>query len=666
MRPSRLWSSFWSWVHSAPVKVKIMGIALGVILLLGLVVTLQVRTIITGRMLQELDQRGGAVARDVAGRATDLILTDNLFALQELVRNTMENNEDVRYVFVQDRDGHVLAHTFGVPFPSDLLTANIAKPADRFRVELLDTEDGVIHDVAVAILEGRAGTTRVGLSEQRLQTIVQDTTWLLLMVTGIVSLVGVAGAYLLTLVLTRPISQLVQVTRAVARGDFSQKARVRTGDEIGRLSADFNAMTEALARSRAEIEAFTRQLVRRNEELSALYDIAVTVSRSLQLEEILNGALTKVLEVMELRAGWVFLQDEQSGCLALAAQKGLSPQFATEEAEQELGYCICREVMDSREARVLDDIRSCPRLSQATLLREGLRAHASVPLKAKDKVLGIMNVAWDDDRRFPDEELNLLQSIGHQVGIAIENARLYAEVQRKEELRRQLLEQIILAQEDERKRVARELHDEVGQSLTALIMSLGSAEASLPPELTAIRGQLAEIEDLSSRTLEGIRRLMADLRPTLLDDLGLVPAIRWYAETHLARAGVQPGVEVIGPRRRLSSSFETALFRVVQEAVTNIVKHAGASQATVRVEFNPGSIATTIEDDGRGFDVAERRDGSGFGLLGMQERVTLLGGSLRIESEPGRGTRVFLEIPIQDSEGALSEGPDSPLLAVNG
>ncbi|MBI4494885.1 MAG: HAMP domain-containing protein [Chloroflexi bacterium] len=501
MRPFRLWSRFRCWTLSAPVRLKIMGIALGVIFLLGLAMTLQVRATLTGRMLEELEQRGVAVTRDVAGRAADLILTDNLFALQELVRTTMENNEDARYVFIVGRDGRILAHTFGEHFPPDLLVVNAAGPPARSRVELLETEEGLIHDLAVSILDGKAGVARVGMSERRLGEVVQGTTWLLLLVTVVVSLVGVAGAYLLTLVLTRPILQLVEVTRAVGRGDFSQQAPVWATDEIGRLSAAFNAMTEALARSRQEIEAYNRQLVRRNEELSVLYE----------------------------------------------------------------------------------------------------------------------------------------------------------EVQRKEELLRQLLEKLILAQEEERKRVARELHDEVGQSLTAVIMGLGTAEEGLPAELLPMRTQLARLQDLAAKTLEGIRRLMVDLRPTLLDDLGLIPAIQWYAETHLAPAGVAPTVEVVGPRRRLPPLVETALFRVAQEGITNIVKHAAASRATVRLEFRPASIAAAIEDDGTGFTRQEPRDGRGLGLMGMQERVTLLGGTLRLSSDQGRGTRIAIEIPLPDQgEEALA------------
>ncbi|MBI3989924.1 MAG: ATPase, partial [candidate division NC10 bacterium] len=164
MRPFDLWPRLRSWLLSFSVRVKIMGIALGVILLLGLVVTFQVRATLKATLKEELRRRGGSVARDIAGRAADLILTDNLFALNELVREAMETDHDVRYVFVVDQAKNLLVHTFGQHFPAGLLEANAVLPGERFKIEILETEEGLIHDVAAPILEGRVGTVRVGMS----------------------------------------------------------------------------------------------------------------------------------------------------------------------------------------------------------------------------------------------------------------------------------------------------------------------------------------------------------------------------------------------------------------------------------------------------------------------------------------------------------------------
>jgi len=253
-------------------------------------------------------------------------------------------------------------------------------------------------------------------------------------------------------------------------------------------------------------------------------------------------------------------------------------------------------------------------------------------------------VAGDDRAPLNDEDLDLLSAIGHQIALAIENARLYKEVQRKEEIRRQLLDKLITAQEEERRRLSRELHDEVGQSLTALIMNLGSAEAAVPPQFDSIRRHLGEIRGLLATTLEEIRRLMVDLRPTLLDDLGLIPAIRWFAETHLERARIKHSLEVVGHRRRLPPHVETALFRVVQEAITNIVRHSGARRAEIRVDFRDAWVGAEISDDGKGFDPSAAQ--GRLGLLGMEERVTFLGGRWAIQTEIGAGTRISVEIPV--------------------
>ncbi len=637
---------FRDWALSVPLRVKIMGIVLGVILLFSLAVTLQVRATLKATLREELEERGHSVARDVAGRAIDPMITDNLFAIDQLIRDRRQHDRDVRYVFILDRSGNLYAHTFDRGLPVGLLEANYSEPGEDGVAKVVLTEEGLVYDVAVPILEGRVGTVRVGMSEKNLQRILRDTTLILLLATGCVSFLGIAAAFLLTSVITRPIFDLVQVTEAVARGDLRQKATVRAEDEFGRLGIAFNSMTEALARSRSEIEQSNRQLLQRNEELSVLNSVATTVSRSLDLGQILDGALERVLDGVKIKAGWVFLGEEGDEHLKLAASRGLSESFLKEEAEKDLGDCICREVMVSGEARIVDDMLTCPRLTHQVLQKEGLQCHASIPLKAKNKVLGIMNLACPKEQRITVDDLKLLTAIGHQVGIAIENARLYEEVRQKEALRRRLLDELIRVQEEERKRVARELHDRVGQNLTALIMAVGSAEEILPPEAAHVRKHLAEIRTMMAAVVEETRRLMLDLRPALLDDLGLIPAIRSYAEAHLSPVGVQLQVEVGGTKRKLPSSVDIALFRVVQEAVTNIVKHAEASKASIRLHFNKSSVSATIVDDGHGFDRKESAlEARTFGLLGMEERTALLGGTLCIDSQPNGGTRVDLQIP---------------------
>jgi signal transduction histidine kinase len=235
---------------------------------------------------------------------------------------------------------------------------------------------------------------------------------------------------------------------------------------------------------------------------------------------------------------------------------------------------------------------------------------------------------------------------------------LYERLQEREEWREELLRKVISAQEDERRRLARELHDETSQTLSALAMKIETALAAWPQEPS--RERLVEAKALTVRTIEELHRLIFDLRPSVLDDLGLLSAIRWYAERHLERRGIAVRCEFSGTEARLQPELETALFRVVQEAITNIAKHAGAETVLVQFLEREDRIEIEIEDDGRGFSpdslpppAARER---GLGLLGMRERVELFGGTIEIDSAPGRGTRIAITVPLR-LEVAHAEDP---------
>jgi two-component system sensor histidine kinase UhpB len=204
--------------------------------------------------------------------------------------------------------------------------------------------------------------------------------------------------------------------------------------------------------------------------------------------------------------------------------------------------------------------------------------------------------------------------------------------------------QILHAQEEERRRIARELHDETSQALNALLLSIEMAQDSLPEHDVEARQRMEASKQLTAQTLDAIHNLAFDLRPTMLDDLGLVPSVRWYAKRQSETYGVQILVEADGLDERLPDQTEVALFRVVQEALTNVAKHANASLARVRLERRPGGIRLTVQDNGSGFDV-EQAHGDRLGLFGIQERVSLLGGSLDVESKRGRGTKLTVEVP---------------------
>ena len=230
----------------------------------------------------------------------------------------------------------------------------------------------------------------------------------------------------------------------------------------------------------------------------------------------------------------------------------------------------------------------------------------------------------------------------------------YREIERKEAARGELLRKVLTVQEEERRRIARELHDETTQSLAGLVMKLEAATATPVEANGKIKDMLLDIKNLALRTIDNVHKAIFDLRPSVLDDLGLLSALRWYAENRLGALGGKVRVEVTGEERKLPPEVEIALFRVVQEAINNIVRHAEAQNIVLGVEFKDSTIVIEVEDDGKGFDVPAvslRADRvQGLGLLGMKERVALLGGNVDIESRPGRGTHLTIVVPLKLAE----------------
>jgi signal transduction histidine kinase len=231
--------------------------------------------------------------------------------------------------------------------------------------------------------------------------------------------------------------------------------------------------------------------------------------------------------------------------------------------------------------------------------------------------------------------------------------RVNVQLHERERMRQQLLRTVISAQEDERKRIARELHDETSQTLAALGMGLDTAIAR--SDVPEARQKLADARRLVDRMNAELHRLIVNLRPSVLDDLGLAAAIEWFAERHLAAAGIAVRCELGDLDVRLPSEMEAAVFRVVQEAINNIARHAHAESVLIQLSGEEGVLTVEIEDDGRGFDVASAADGPGslrgVGLLGMRERIAILGGTLQIDSEPGEGTRILIKVPVTTAVG---------------
>jgi signal transduction histidine kinase len=273
------------------------------------------------------------------------------------------------------------------------------------------------------------------------------------------------------------------------------------------------------------------------------------------------------------------------------------------------------------------------------------------PVRRRDRTLGVIGVVWDPPRRMAQARRDLLGSLSILMGITMENAELLERLAEKEASLQGLLRKTLSAQEEERRRIARELHDETSQVLSALMMNADLLETQLDsqPDADGSRNRVEAVKALAEQAATNIDRMMLDLRPALLDELGLIPALRWYC----AQAGDLWGVEVEfqGERiERLPEHLEVAAFRIVQEAVSNVVRHAKAAKAWVRLSVGEGALRIQVADDGVGFDAVEAssraRTGEAVGLMGMRERAELAGGSFSVESTPGHGTTVSALIPV--------------------
>ena len=379
----------------------------------------------------------------------------------------------------------------------------------------------------------------------------------------------------------------------------------------------------------------------REHDLEILNALARELSHSLALERVLEAALRTVADLLGLDTGWVWLMDERTGGPRLAATRNLPPGLV-EHADLMLGECYCLTTYEAGDLRGAANVNVvwCTRLAK---LRDGsndLQYHASIPLYADERRLGVLNVASRDWRKLSDTDLDLLYTIGSLVSLALERTRLAEREAR-------------LAAVEERNRIARDLHDTLAQSLAAIALQLESAQA------LAERGEgdrAAATIDRSLRltraALDDARRSVLELRAPPLDGRGLLAAIRAVAGglRDLDGRPLEVVVHACEESDALPAAVETGLFNIAREALTNVARHAGTRAASVVLERHGDRVELRVTDDGVGFELAAV-PGDRFGLLGMSERARLLGGSLAVSSERGRGTTIVVDVPLHTATG---------------
>jgi signal transduction histidine kinase len=385
------------------------------------------------------------------------------------------------------------------------------------------------------------------------------------------------------------------------------------------------------------------ELQKQVRSLSALNQVMRTASQSLVVDDVLNNALEAVVEVMEADAAWVYLLREGETRLRLRAQRGLSTEFAQTVSTLELGVGLNGRVAQTGQTLLVagEGCEGAPATGSGArwgtgegAAQEGLRSVAAVPLRAKEAIVGVLGAATRTSRCFSPAEVELLSAIGSQVGISVENARLY-----------QRSRQVAIL--EERNRLAREIHDALAQGLTGIIVQLEAMERLAQRRPEQALASLQRAKDLARRSLQEARRSVWGLRPRSLEDMTLTEALQARVQALREEAGVEASLGVSGPRRILSPDVEINLFRIAQEALVNIQRHAQATLVRVQLDFGQAHLRLVVEDDGVGLPTVpgSSDDGHGLGLTGMRERAALLSGQMTVTSQPGEGTRVEVIVP---------------------
>jgi len=389
------------------------------------------------------------------------------------------------------------------------------------------------------------------------------------------------------------------------------------------------AAQAAVAIDNARLYESTARWLRRFESLN---EIGMGLASQLELTPLLELVARRLRELIDARIVLIALPGA-GGRLVVAAADG-EGTYGLPGMELDLDHSKMGRVLERSRSERVDAVLEDPEVDDATARRLGVHSGLYVPLVVRGHAIGVV-VAHDHaglDTRFDDDDLRLAEALAARAAIGVDlSQRVSREAMRK----------VVQAQELERTRLARELHDETGQALTSILLGLKPLEGVADADA---RAAVAAVRELVVSTLQDVRRLAVELRPSALDDLGLVPAVDRLAKT-VAETGMRVDVEAHIGDERLPESVETTLYRIVQEAVTNVARHSGAERLSITLTRKNGAVVAIVEDDGKGFDPT-RTGSDGLGLVGMRERLALVGGTLRIEAAAGAGTTIAAEVPL--------------------
>jgi signal transduction histidine kinase len=390
------------------------------------------------------------------------------------------------------------------------------------------------------------------------------------------------------------------------------------------------------------------ELQRRNREAIALYELGRQVGSSLDTRELLNAVVKNTLWILECQFAGIAMLESGGGL----SWRAISGSRREEPGGEEKPGGFEASLLNGREPVVFykkDPGAEAPDAVPAFLNEEGLHALCAIPLAHKESLFGIFISGYRHEHLYSDDEIRFLSSLSDTAALALENARLYQATVESAGQLKSLSSRISSVQEEERGRISRELHDGIGQALTAIRLNLDLVNREVGSPGYGVQGKIETIYHLVDETLEEIRTMAFELRPTVLDNAGLAGALEIYVDRFVNQTEIPVRLECPEDLGRCDAKVEATVFRVVQESLTNIAKHSGANNVVVEVVRGDKELTLDVSDDGCGMDPRKRPEAGpgamGLGILNMRERIVEMNGEFEVESKEGKGTRIHARIP---------------------
>lgn len=382
----------------------------------------------------------------------------------------------------------------------------------------------------------------------------------------------------------------------------------------------------------------------RDLEARAFYEVLQDQLESDNVQDLLHRALETLMRTFKAQGGVILLLDSSSRKLRAKAWKGMSAELAS-CFDTTVGRGLAGRIAKSGEPIIVVNVGEEQRIKKPEI-RKAFRSLWGVPLSVAGKVTGVLHLGFSGEYHCLPRELKLFEAISERCAHAIDKAQLIEELHDREEQIRRLGEHMLTVEEEERRRISRELHDEVGQSMLVIRLYLEMVQSDLPACAAHLNARLEDTRRLTEQTINEMRRLISDLSPNVLEQLGLPASIRQFV-TNFSRTFSGKIQLRMSRVDKLPRGSQIMLYRLVQECFTNVIKHSGAENVVLNLSRGNGLVKMKMHDDGVGFDVEEAaQQHESFGLSGMRERVALLGGQINIQSSPGKGTRVEIAIPV--------------------